>query len=71
MLKIEYDNRGLNHALMCPNCGSTNTAVGPGVGPHHAKLICGDCGAWRWLPKPKVKTLWAAEGERPPLPKRE
>ena len=28
--------------------------VGPGAGPHDARLVCGQCGAFvRWLPKPR------------------
>jgi len=37
----------------CKQCGSTNTQMGPGAGPHHARLVCSDCGRFlRWLPKP-------------------
>src|SRR5262249_12045961 len=28
--------------------------VGPGAGPHHARLVCRQCGHFlRWLPKPR------------------
>ena len=38
---------------VCIACGSTNIEIGPGVGPHHGKLRCLDCQAFRWLPKPR------------------
>lgn len=35
----------------CRACGSTQTTVGPGKGPHAASLRCGDCDAFvKWLP---------------------
>jgi hypothetical protein len=46
----------------CRNCGSTDTAQGPGAGPHHARLLCGNCGTFlRWLKKPATQS-GAAEG---------
>jgi hypothetical protein len=36
----------------CLKCGHKNTVISPGVGPHHARINCPKCGAWRWLPKP-------------------
>jgi hypothetical protein len=28
----------------------------PGAGPHHGKLICGQCRRWlRWLPKAEAR----------------
>jgi hypothetical protein len=38
----------------CSICRSTNVARGPGSRPHHASLRCLDCGAFRWLPKPRL-----------------
>jgi hypothetical protein len=40
--------------MPCLRCGSCGPHVaGPGTGPHHARLVCGGCGAFlRWLPKP-------------------
>jgi hypothetical protein len=32
-------------------CGGDSYVVGPGVGAHHAKATCTQCGAMRWLPK--------------------
>lgn len=39
----------------CPTCpNSVNMFEGPATGPHYARIICGDCGAWLdWLPWPK------------------
>ena len=35
----------------CRDCGSTQTMVGPGTGPHAASLRCADCGSFlKWLP---------------------
>ncbi len=37
----------------CPACGGP-TVVGPGTPPHHARLKCTRCRAFRWQPKPRV-----------------
>jgi hypothetical protein len=38
----------------CTRCGSTNTRIGPGSGPHHQRLECDPCGRWlKWLPRPR------------------
>jgi hypothetical protein len=37
----------------CLACGHKNTVVSPGVGPHHARIDCPKCRAWRWQPKPR------------------
>jgi hypothetical protein len=38
----------------CTRCGSTNTRIGPGSGPHHQRIECDPCGRWlRWLPRPR------------------
>src|SRR5262245_16835515 len=37
----------------CLRCGS-NTIISPGVGPHHQRLDCPQCGSWRWAPKPRI-----------------
>lgn len=35
----------------CPRCQHP----GPGAGPHYARLVCGQCGAFlRWLPRPRL-----------------
>jgi len=40
----------------CPNCGSTETRVGPGKGPHTAREDCAQCGRWlRWIPKDEAQ----------------
>jgi hypothetical protein len=32
-------------------CGSTTGAVGSSAGPHHARVVCGQCGRFHsWLP---------------------
>jgi hypothetical protein len=38
----------------CPTCASAGPhLLGPGAGPHHTRLVCGQCRRWsRWLPKP-------------------
>lgn len=36
----------------CHVCHGDNIEREPGVGPHHGKLRCLDCAAWRWLRKP-------------------
>lgn len=30
-----------------------DTIITPGKGPHHARIDCPNCGAWRWLPRPR------------------
>lgn len=36
----------------CKYCNSTNLVTGGGKGPHHASLLCGQCGRFQlWLPK--------------------
>jgi len=42
--------------MHCPRCHHTGPhAPGPGAGPHYARLVCGQCGAFlRWLPKPRL-----------------
>lgn len=37
----------------CLRCGSLNTERRPGTALHFAGLKCSDCGAFRWLPKPR------------------
>jgi hypothetical protein len=39
----------------CPRCAFTGPHMpGSGSGPHYARLLCGQCGAFiRWLPKPR------------------
>ena len=41
--------------VLCPRCAYPGPHIpGPGAGPHHARLVCGQCGAFlRWLPKPR------------------
>jgi hypothetical protein len=41
-------------ADVCTRCGSFAVLIGPGAGPHHARLTCQDCRAVRWLRKPEV-----------------
>jgi len=43
----------------CLKCGGP-TVIRPGTPPHHARLDCTRCKAWRWLPKPL-----AARGGKP------
>lgn len=39
--------------MKCPHTNTTTTETPQG--PHHAKVICDDCGAFvRWLPKPET-----------------
>lgn len=55
--------------LTCARCGSANTRVEPGAGPHWKALRCLECGAHRWLPKPpeireaEREAAWEAEME--------
>jgi len=41
--------------IACPTCTHAGPhQVGPGAGPHHARLVCGQCGHYlRWLPRPR------------------
>ena len=45
----------------CLKCGNLNTVVSPGVGPHHARIDCLKCKAWRWLPKPPIRGIEGQE----------
>jgi len=36
----------------CLACGGA-TVISPGTPPHHARIDCTRCRAWRWLPRPK------------------
>jgi hypothetical protein len=38
----------------CLRCGA-DTVVSEGRGPHHARIDCPRCKAWRWLPKPRPR----------------
>jgi hypothetical protein len=39
----------------CLRCGGPmRKSVPPSRGPHHARLDCPACGAWRWAPKPRA-----------------
>lgn len=48
---------------LCPRCAFPGPYVpGPGIGPHHARLFCGQCGEFlHWLPRPRP----VAQEERP------
>jgi len=35
----------------CPQCGSTVGTIGPGGGPHYARLTCVRGHFLKWLPK--------------------
>lgn len=51
----------------CPYCGCTDTAQGPGKGPHYASLICISCGGHlKWLAKPKSRAAPAGKITSPP-----
>jgi hypothetical protein len=39
----------------CLKCGHLNTVISPGAGPHHARIDCPKCKAWRWAPKPPTR----------------
>lgn len=44
--------------LRCQTCRSLNLRIGEGSGPHHASLICRDCGRHvRWLSPHQTKTF--------------
>jgi hypothetical protein len=51
----ETHTRAAALAQPCPLCTASGPhQVGPGAGPHYARLVCGQCGAFlRWLPKPR------------------
>jgi hypothetical protein len=35
----------------CGGCGAATGVVGSSAGPHHARIVCGQCGKFlRWLP---------------------
>lgn len=52
----------------CPRCGSSETVVRPGTGPHFAKLVCAKCGRWlQWLPRPDMPSATASN----PVPNRQ
>jgi len=61
---------------LCPKCDSHNHTVGPGSGPHYARVQCADCGAFvRWAKKPRHIALTSAQraylvelGHTGPLP---
>jgi DNA-directed RNA polymerase subunit RPC12/RpoP len=38
---------------VCLKCGSLDLEHLPGVAMHHGAIRCRDCGAHRWLPKPR------------------
>lgn len=39
--------------MRCPRCNSLRNTVGPGTGPHYARLACAKCGRFLcWLAKP-------------------
>ena len=40
----------------CLKCGHKDTVISPGVGPHHARIDCPKCKAWRWAPKPPARS---------------
>jgi hypothetical protein len=45
--------------IVCRGCGACGPhVVGPGAGPHHARLVCRACSAFmKWLPKPRKDTV--------------
>ena len=43
----------------CNRCGATATKIGPGAGPHVARLICGGCSRYlMWLSKDAYDELF-------------
>jgi hypothetical protein len=64
---VPYDEDGTVHFVSCSarrdrpelpddvclSCGSLDVERQPGRGPHYAALVCRDCGAHRWLRRPK------------------
>jgi hypothetical protein len=46
---------GVQPSAPCPRCAFPGPHTpGAGAGPHHARLTCGQCGAFlKWLPKPR------------------
>jgi hypothetical protein len=46
----------------CLKCGRLNTVISPGVGPHHARIDCPRCNAWRWAPKPPPRPVRGEAG---------
>jgi hypothetical protein len=54
----------------CPRCAFPSPHTpGSGAGPHHARLTCGQCGAFpKWLPKPRPAVQ---EMSGSPIPKAE
>jgi hypothetical protein len=44
----------------CLKCGHKDTVISPGVGPHHGRIDCPKCKAWRWLPTPRPRGDGAA-----------
>jgi hypothetical protein len=39
---------------VCLRCGG-DTVVTPGTPPHHQRADCPQCGAWRWVPRPRPR----------------
>lgn len=40
-------------SVVCPRCHGTSMRLGPGSGPHYARLLCATCGRFvRWLSRP-------------------
>jgi hypothetical protein len=53
---------GVKASLSCLKCGHKDTVLSPGKGPHHARIDCPKCGAWRWMPKPRPEQKGGEDG---------
>jgi hypothetical protein len=46
----------------CPHCASTTALIGPGAGPHAARLTCSECDRFiRWVGKRELAAITALE----------
>jgi hypothetical protein len=42
----------------CPECGCNEKLIGPGSGPHAARLDCAECGRFiQWVKRSEVASL--------------
>jgi hypothetical protein len=63
---LEPDSPADSPGPPCLSCGGDTVVTYPASrGPHHGRIQCADCGAWRWLPKPKTAKKRREKGRQP------